>query len=372
MNESLRAAGARRGLYIGSQFKGDTIVSDATYRAVHTEQFSLSTVGNMCKWPATEKAQGVFSLEECNKAFAYARGASQKFRGHNLCWGNNNPEWLETLAKTASPKELTAVLQAHIIGVMQGVKAASGGASPLAWDVVNEATNSTAPYKPNTWYPAVPNYVDEAFAAARAADPTVLLFYNDFGVESKGRAKAEQMYDMVASMVRRGVPIDGVGLQAHLSLGAAGRADGEENYDAWFSDDIKGRSKAPESLSAVSDNIKRYGELGLQVHITEMDVKCPDPCDAEMLAKQADVYGLLLKACLAHPGVCTSFETWGFTDEYTWLKGKRCNSSTGKEDCHPLPFNATYSPKPAASRMLWLLHGGGRGEDAMVESRDWK
>jgi len=156
-------------------------------------------------------------------------------------------------------------------------------------------------------------------------------------------------------MVARGVPIDGVGLQAHLSLAPAAEEDG-----AWFSDDVKGRSRAPETeadVRAVAANIARYGKLGLQVHITELDVKCPSPCPASRLAQQADVYGMMLRACLANPGVCTSFETWGFTDKYTWLVGNRCPTT----ECHPLPFDEMYASKPAAERMLWLLHGcGGR------------
>ena len=56
--------------------------------------------------------------------------------------------------------------------------------------------------------------------------------------------------------------------------------------------------------------------LGLQVHVTELDVKCPSGCD---LAQQADVYRQLLRVCLAQPA-CTNFETWGFTDKYT-LRG---------------------------------------------------
>ena len=370
LNESLRAAGARRGLFVGSQFKADVITSDKTYRSVHTEQFALSTVGNACKWPATEKTRGVLSLETCSDAFAYARGAKQAFRGHNLCWGNDNPAWLETLASTANASELSSVLQTHIKGVMQGIKAAAGGVSPLAWDVVNEATNSTAWFKPTTWFPALEDYVDVAFRAARKADPSSLLFYNDFGVAQMGGDKAEQMYGMVASMVQRGVPIDGVGLQAHVTLGFA------EEDGLSYSDDVKGRSRAPETAAdaqSVSANIARYGKLGLQVHITELDVKCPSPCNASMLAKQADVYGLMLRACLDNPGVCTSFETWGFTDKYTWLTGKRCPAAA----CHPLPFDETYTPKPAAEHMLWLLHNHAGGRRAppqlpsVVESRSW-
>ena len=60
----------------------------------------------------------------------------------------------------------------------------------------------------------------------------------------------------------------------------------------------------------------------------------------------------MLRACLANPGVCTSFESWGFTDAVTWLTGSRCK---GAADCHPLPFDEQYQPKPAAVAMLKVL-----------------
>lgn len=198
------------------------------------------------------------------------------------------------------------------------------------------------------------------------------------------------MYNMVRSMVSRSVPIDGVGLQAHLAL----------DHDQLLADSTTAAElQAVEKLervpteSAVSANIARYGRLGLQVrdarrcaqsmerrsppwwdpssplwdvlapwdatlrqvHITELDVKCPDPCTPERLEAQADAYDVMLRACLAHPGVCTSFETWGFTDKYTWLVGSRC---PGAAECHPLPFDEQYRAKPAAQRVLARLQSG--------------
>jgi hypothetical protein len=54
----------------------------------------------------------------------------------------------------------------------------------------------------------------------------------------------------------------------------------------------------------------------------------------------------VLSACLANPGVCTAFLTWGFTDKATWL-------GTAKA---PLPFDELYQPKPAYYSMLDLLN----------------
>ena len=148
-----------------------------------------------------------------------------------------------------------------------------------------------------------------------------------------GTPKAELVYAMVADMVARKIPIDGVGLQMHVGTPQGGPPGGKLN------------------ATLVSQNIARIGKLGLQVHITEMDVKCLDPCDNAALQKQATVYAEVLRACLENKGVCTSFETWGFTDGLTWLTGARCPTTS----CHPLPFDENYVPKPAVAAMLAVL-----------------
>jgi endo-1,4-beta-xylanase len=95
---------------------------------------------------------------------------------------------------------------------------------------------------------------------------------------------------MILSMVQRKIPIDGVGFQMHVKIAS------------------------PPDEAKVSSNIARIGKLGLKVHITEMDVACPDPCDADAQEQQANVYTSMLRACLANSGVCTSFEVRSLSD----------------------------------------------------------
>src|SRR5437016_5137136 len=108
-------------------------------------------------------------------------------------------------------------------------------------------------------------YIDYAFKWAREADPDGKLFYNDTGGEGLG-AKSDKVYALVKGLKDRGVPIDGVGLQMHLNL------------------------NNPISGKAVLTNLQRLAGLGLDVHITEMDIQTPLPLTAEKLAGQAAVY----------------------------------------------------------------------------------
>lgn len=227
----------------------------------HSQEYNISVVGNACKWGATHrKDEATFDLKDCIYSFNYAISSNQKFRGHNLCWGNNNPKWL--LNGNYNAEQLSSILETHITTVMKGVRAGADGDKPAiyAWDVVNEAIGYDSDKKKwgfkaaTPWYPTLTNYVDLAFTYARKADPEALLFYNDYNVVSTDVGKANAIYDMAKSMIDRKIPIDGIGLQMHVKV---------EDKLSW---------------DTVSKTIAKFGTLGLKVHITELDVTC-SKCD---------------------------------------------------------------------------------------------
>jgi len=123
-----------------------------------------------------------------------------------------------------------------------------------------------------------------------------------------------------------GVPIDGVGMQMHTSLGGA-----------------------PPAIE-LSANMQRLAELGLEIHITEMDVRLQySTSDNETkLAQQADIYQQVLSVCLSVHN-CKAFLTWGLTDRYSWIPG-----FTGKPDA-PLLYDKDGVPKPAYFAIVKLL-----------------
>ena len=133
-------------------------------------------------------------------------------------------------------------------------------------------------------------------------------------------AKSDAIYAMVHDFRQRGVPIDGVGFQMHIA-----------NLHA--------------DVASISANINRFTALGVQVHITEMDVALPVDANGnarpEDLQLQADIYREIATACVSHPG-CTAIQTWGFTDKYSWI-GSHAKHAQGAA----LPFDRNYRAKPA-------------------------
>ena len=327
---SLREAAKAKGIFFGTALNTahitGTASGDADYRQIAEAQYDLVTAENACKWGETEPSQGDFNFDSCEIVRNFTTGQMKgTFRGHNLCWGNYNPAWLTKLNAT----EKRSALQNHVEKVVTHF-----GDTAYGWDVVNEAVTDNGgakdPLKSSDWYPDVPDYIDVAFKAARAAADAagakdLKLFYNDYNIASMSgfsATKSQRVYDLVAGMQKRGVPIDGVGLQLHVQID--------------YSD-----------FDGVQKNMERLAALGLEVHVTELDVSTKGTSWSSALdEQQAQVYVGLLKACLAVPA-CKSFETWGFTDASTW-KGS---------NHYPLPFDAQYKPKAAAQAMLDVLTG---------------
>ncbi len=247
-------------------------------------------------------------------------------RGHTLVWHNQVASWVKS--GNFSPMELSAILHDHITTLMKHY-----AGKVWAWDVVNEAFDGNPPGLRSTlWYNAPgigfagqkTRYIEQALRWAREADPTALLFYNDYSAETIN-PKSDAIYAMAKDFKQRGVPLDGIGLQMHVGL--------ETN------------------LSQLGANIERLTALGLQVHITELDVAIPvnpegAPVDPDAFRKQAEVYRRIASTCLRIKG-CTAIQIWGITDRYSWIPG----FSHGKNGL-ALPLDKDYQPKPAYDALL--------------------
>ena len=106
---------------------------------------------------------------------------------------------------------------------------------------------------------------------------------------------------------------------------------------------------------AIASNIARLTALGLQVHITELDVSLPlDSTGQPAKADLAPTGRGLSRHCPRMPAKqgCTAIQTWGFTDKYSWI-GSHSHGTRGAA----LPFDRTYKPKPAYNAMIEELSG---------------
>jgi endo-1,4-beta-xylanase len=324
--QSLREYADRAGVLVGAAVN-PALLKEEAYASTLAREFNMVEPENAMKWAAVRPTRTAFNFGPGDRLVAFAREHGMKVRGHCLAWAKYNPAWLSKGSFT--PGELSRLLREHITTVMRHY-----AGQVFAWDVVNEAFDARGGVEHSVWYDAPgvglkgrgTAYIEQAFRWAREADPKALLFYNDYDAEAVN-AKSDAVYAMVKDFKSRGVPIDGVGLQTHV-------------FDL-----------STEGIASMEANIERLTALGVQVQVTEMDVGLPlgadgRPANRADLARQADIYRFAASACLRQPG-CTAFQTWGFTDKYTWIPGY-----TKGAKGEPLPFDRAYAPKPAYESLL--------------------
>lgn len=328
--QTLRQAADQAGLLVGTAVR-PTQLSEPAYASTLAREFNMVEAEDVMKWWVVRRTLDSYDFSRGDELVRFAQEHNMKVRGHCLVWGRSNPEWLTQ--GHFSSRQMAKLLHAHIERVMHHY-----AGQVFAWDVVNEALDENGEVRESIWYnkPGIglshrgTAYIERVFRWAHQADPKALLFYNEAEGEEQNR-KSDAIYAMLKKFKRRGVPIDGVGLQLHIPALAVNTA-------------------------ALESNISRLTALGLQVHITELDVALAigetgqaGPAD---LARQAEVYRGVVRACLNNPG-CTAIQTWGFTDKYSWI-GSHSHGTRGQA----LPFDRAYIPKAAYQAVLQEILAG--------------
>jgi endo-1,4-beta-xylanase len=312
-SDTLKAAGSGVGKLIGTAVQSRLL--NGQYEAVAGREFSYFTAEYEMKWAVHEPSAGFFDFGAGDAIVGYAQSRGQRVKGHTFIWHGATPSWVNALP----PAEFRAAFERHIRTV-----AAHYRGRVHAWDVVNEAVADDGVNLRDTVFRQKlgDSYIAEAFRIAREADPTARLFYNDYGGEGLTQ-KSNRIYDLLRDLIAAGVPIDGVGLQMHVSA-----------------------SSRPPNAS-IASNMRRLADLGLTVHISEMDVRVNGVPGATQtrLEVQRTTYYDIVKLCVVEPR-CEAVTFWGFTDAHTWITGDT-----------PLLFDAQYAAKPAYTGVLDALRG---------------
>jgi endo-1,4-beta-xylanase len=320
---SLRAHAEAHGFLVGCAVVPQKFAAELIYADTVAAQANILVAENAMKWAALRPAPDKFDFAAADDLLAFAAAHQQKVRGHNLCWHESIPAWF---AATVNKDNARSFLTNHI----QTVAGRYAGRIH-SWDVVNEAIDikSGRPdgLRKTPWLEFLgPGYLDLAYRTARQADPHALLTYNDYGIETDlpdEAAKREQVLNLVRGFKKRGVPIDAVGVQSHLSATAPPPGDGLRKF------------------------VRELRHMGLQIFITEMDVnesKLTGTID-ERDAAIANIYKNYASLMLAEPNV-TALLTWGITDRYTWLNGPKW-ARPDRQPQRSLPLDADYQPTPS-------------------------
>jgi endo-1,4-beta-xylanase len=275
-------------------------LAEADYSAILGSEFSQLQPENEMKFgpihPRPDTDPNPYDFKGGDALVAFAQNHKMVVRGHTLVWHRQVPQWVDKGGFSAP--QLADILHSHIKTVMTHY-----ASKVYAWDVVNEAFEDDGTMRHTIWYDqpgigsgAGTRYIEQALRWARENDPGAKLFYNDYDAEEMNK-KSDAIYAMAKDFKTRGVPLDGVGFQAHVSL----------------------RFDDPAKLKSFAKNLERFAKLGLELHITELDVRLDDSSPAA-LAAQAKLYGEITTLCVQQPA-CKVLQTWGFTDKHSWIPG---------------------------------------------------
>ncbi|EAU91879.1 glycosyl hydrolase family 10 protein [Coprinopsis cinerea okayama7 len=301
LDARIKAKGKR---YYGNILDRNTL-NDGTITNILNTEFGAITAENSMKWDATEPSRGNFQWGGADQVANWATQRGKLLRGHTLVWHSQLPGWVNNIWDRNT---LIQVIQNHIAQVAGRYRGRI-----YAWDVVNEVFEDNGQWRNSVFYRVLgEEFVDISFRAARAADPNAKLYINDYNLDYAG-PKIDATLALVGRLRQRGVPIDGIGTQAHLIVGRIG------NFEA---------------------QLKRLGDTGLDVAITELDIRIPRPVDQGKLQQQQRDYEAVTRACLNVPQ-CVGITIWGVSDRHTWVDG------TFPGDDSPLLWDDNYRRKPA-------------------------
>jgi endo-1,4-beta-xylanase len=322
--QTLRDLAAQRGIHIGSA-ADPSFFTESGYNTTLGREFNQLEPENDMKFGPIHPGVSTYSFTRADQLVSYAQDHNMSVRGHTLVWYQQNPSWLTNGGYNS--QQLSSILQDHIKTVVGRY-----AGKVYAWDVVNEAFNDDGTIRSTIWSdsPGIglkgSAYIEQALRWAHQADPNAKLFYNDYSNASIS-AKSDAIYKMAQDFLSRGVPLNGIGLQMHLT-------------------------NANTDLSGIEPNIKRLTDLGLEVQYTELDVRLPvdssGNATSAMLATEAQIYQSAVTICLKYR-LCTAVQTWGFTDKHSWIPGTYPGFGAALE------FDANYQPKPAYTSMLSAL-----------------
>lgn len=240
-----------------------------------------------------------YNFEQADILVEQAISQNIRVRGHTLVFGKLSDQykkpdldlWLSQFPEHERKAKLTALVEQHIENVLNHYRG-----KILEWDVVNEPLDmfGNGNLEENVFYRYLgPDYIAQAFIKAKAVDPNITLYLNE-QFYNYTDARAEAFYQLVVSLLNKGIPIEGIGLQGHMLFYLVTPKD-------------------------TASFVQRFTNLGLKVQLTEFEARLRLFKDfADPYQAQGEYYRDVIQACYEINGF-DGVTFWGVDDSYSWL-----------------------------------------------------
>ena len=321
--DSLNALAAAKGLRFGSclgtgpsgaphpaTFDGSRANSydDPKVRDLFVKECGILVPENELKWYTLRPAPGAFDFARADKLIAFADANRLLVRGHTLLWHNMQwfPPWVANYDFGPRPAtEAERLLREHVGAVCKRY-----GGRIFAWDVVNETIDPDTGAMRDTVFTKYlgDQIIDIMFHAAREALPRGQLVYNDYMNWGAGNARHRAgVLALLERLKKNGVPIDALGVQAHIGPGASATTP----------------NLSPDDEAEWRKFLDAATGLGLDLVITEFDVGDQNlPADTALRDRAvADLARRYLDVMLGYPQL-RYVMAWGLVDKYSWLRDR--------------------------------------------------
>ncbi len=296
---------------------------DGQHNEVLTHDFNNLTAEFEMKMNSMYPSEGNFDFTAADAIVNYGVANNMNIHGHTLIWYNAIPDWVENFAGT--DQEFENMIENYITTVVTRY-----AGQVRSWDVVNEAIEDGSNQLRNSVFRQRmgDDYIKKCYQWARNADPTALLFYNDYNLTFDA-GKQAAMFAIVDNLMADNL-IDGVGAQMHI--------------DIFF-------PSAAQIQSVVDGTVSR----GLKMHFAELDVRVNPSNDITSLTEQREIaqQNKVREVVEIYDAIPEAnkfaITIWGMRDNETWLV-----DFWGQPDW-PLFYNSAFQPKKAHTGFLEAL-----------------
>jgi len=275
------------------------------YRERFAALFNYATTGFY--WRSYEPKQGQPDYAYTDKVVAWCAANSIRVKGHPLLWDCEYgvPEW-------SDGQPAADVQRKRVEDILTRYKG-----KIAAYEVVNEPAH-------------LPELkIDQPHVWARNADPTACLIVNDYEVLGTG---CPPFFDLLAKAIKAGVPIDGIGIQAHEPLFMRFPLDGvKETLDHYATlgkplhitefTPTSGGQKILGGEGMASETVGMSGGVDIESRVGEGRSSKGTVGEATWTeTAQADYAEKFYRICFAHPAV-VAITWWDFCDVGAWQEG---------------------------------------------------